>query len=373
MKKVSEKIRILTITPGLNVCGGIESYVMNYYIHMKEKVKMDFITHDIKDEYYSEIISKNGDNIYLMKKLNLKNFKKVKEDIEHFFEKHHDYDIVYCHMANAAFLYLKYAKEYGIKVRILHSHQNKAADTITHSIRNIPLIAIGKRYATHNFACSKIAGDFLFNKKKYYIIKNAIDTNKYKYDESIRKIVRKELGITKELLIGNIGRFCNQKNQLFLIDVFKIIHKKMDSKLLLIGDGVLKESIQKEIKKNNLENDTIIIPPTEKVNNYYQAMDVFVLPSLYEGLGIVNIEAQVSGLKTIVSTGVPKDAKISDLIEFISLDESKEKWADEIINNSKYQRSDHQKDAINNGFDINAESKKLYNILKSIVDESGEI
>ena len=191
MKKVSEKIRILTITPGLNVCGGIESYVMNYYIHMKEKVKMDFITHDIKDEYYSEIISKNGDNIYLMKKLNLKNFKKVKEDIEHFFEKHHDYDIVYCHMANAAFLYLKYAKEYGIKVRILHSHQNKAADTITHSISNIPLIAIGKRYATHNFACSKIAGDFLFNKKKYYIIKNAIDTNKYKKYKSIQKILRK--------------------------------------------------------------------------------------------------------------------------------------------------------------------------------------
>lgn len=373
MTRVSKRIKILSITPGLNVCGGIESYVMNYYIHMKDKVKMDFITHDITDKYYSKIISKNGDNIYLMKKINLKNFMSLRKDIKNFFEKHHDYDIVYCHMANAAFLYLKYAKKYGIKVRILHSHQNKAADKITHSIRNIPLIVIGKRYATHNFACSKIAGDFLFNTKKYYIIKNAIDTNKYIYNESIRKKVRKELGINNELVIGNIGRFCNQKNQLFLIDVFNIIRKRKDAKLLLIGEGELKESILKEIKKNDLENDTIILPPTEKVNDYYQAMDVFVLPSLYEGLGIVNIEAQVSGLKTIVSTGVPQDAKISDLLEFISLDESKEKWANEIINNSEYQRSDRQKDAVENGFDINTESKKLYNILKRVVDESGEI
>lgn len=367
MEEISRKIKILTITPGLNVCGGIESYVMNYYLKIHNEVQMDFITHDISDNNYKDMIEKNGDKVYLFPRIGLNLFK-VKKQIEKFFEEHHDYDIVHCHMANAAFLYLKIAKKYGIKVRIIHSHQNKAADVLSHAIRNIPLIKLGVMNANTYFACSKLAGDYLFKHKDYYLINNAIDAKRFKYDQSTRIKIRKELGIEDDcFLIGNVGRLCPQKNQKFLIDVFSLVCEKVNSKLLIIGDGELKKELEVHITELGLDGKVILLPSTNRIEDYYQAMDMFVLPSLYEGLGIVNIEAQACGVKTIVSDKVPEIAKISDLLSFVKLNASEQTWANAIIKNKDYERKE-QKDILkNSGYDIDYESKKLVDLYRSLI------
>lgn len=367
MTKVSKKIKILTITPGLNLCGGIESYVMNYYSKIHNEIQMDFLTHDISDETYKNIIEKNGDKVYTFPKIGL-NILKSKKLIDNFFEEHQDYDIVHCHMANATFLYLKAAKKYGIKVRIIHSHQNKAADKLSHAIRNIPLIKIGLKYANVNFACSKLAGDYLFGKKKYYLINNAIDSKRFQYDPIKREKMRKELGIDKDcFLIGNVGRLCPQKNQMFLIDIFSIVNKKINSKLVVIGEGELKEELETHIKELSLSDKVIILPPVSNVEDYYQAMDVFVLPSLYEGLGIVNIEAQACGLKTIVSDKVPEIAKISDLLSFVKLSDSEQVWADAIIKCKDYDRKKQDDILKNSGYNIDYESEKLVELYNKLI------
>lgn len=370
MAKVSnKKIKVLTITPGLNVCGGIESYAMNYYLRINNSVKMDFITHDISDNYYKNLIEKNGDKVYLFPKIGLKNYKEVINKVDDFFKEHHDYNIVHCHMANAAFLYLKVAKKYGIKVRILHSHQNKAADILSHAIRNVFLIRFGLKYANVNFACSKLAGDYLFKNKKYYIIKNAIDTDRFKFNNEVRNKYRKDLKLNDYFVIGNVGRFCAQKNQLFLIDVFNNVNSKIKSKLLLIGSGSLKEKIEEKINELGLNENVIILQPKSDIENYYQAMDMFILPSIYEGLGIVNVEAQCTGLQTVVSDRIPKDAGICDLIHYVSLNSSIDEWSNVIIDNMKYKRKSHIKDARSCGYDITKESLKLINLYKKIIKD----
>lgn len=364
---MEKKIKILTITPGLNVCGGIESYVMNYYSRIHNDVEMDFITHEITDDTYKNMIEAKGDHVYLFPKIGLNVFK-VKKQVEEFFEKHHDYDIVHCHMANAAFLYLKIAKKYGIKVRIIHSHQNKAADKLSHAIRNIPLIKIGVKNANVYFACSKLAGDYLFKKKKYYLINNAIDGKRFKYDAAKRKQMRKELGISDDtFVIGNVGRLCPQKNQKFLVDVFYEVNKKVNSKLMIVGDGELYNDLIIHIRDLKIEDKVLLLPSTSKIEDYYQAMDIFVLPSLYEGLGIVNIEAQACGLKTIVSERVPEIAKISDLLSFVNLSDGEKAWANEIIKSKDYERKEQKDILAKSGYDIDTECEKLIDIYRKLI------
>ena len=134
------KIKVLTITPALSLCGGIESYTMNYYRNMSNDIEMDFITHEMKDEHYKNEIMTKGGKVYLFPTINLKNLKEFWGQLDKFFEEHHDYDIIHCNMANAAVFYFYFAKKYGIKIRIIHSHQNNFADKFTHKLRNMPLI-----------------------------------------------------------------------------------------------------------------------------------------------------------------------------------------------------------------------------------------
>lgn len=231
------KLKILIILPTLNYCGGIESFFINYYKNMSTDITMDVITHENDSNEYKEFFEERGGNIYVFEKLNFKNMVRFIQNLKAFFRKHHDYDVVHCNMANAAFFYFYYAKKYEINTRILHSHQSNYADKTLHKIRNIPLIFLGKKLATNNVACSKIAGDFLFGKKEYVIFNNAVDTDKFVYNKEIRKNIRKKYEINDCKLIGNIGRLTKQKNHRFLIDIFKEI-KQIDEnyKLLIIGN-----------------------------------------------------------------------------------------------------------------------------------------
>lgn len=363
-------IRILNITPGLNLCGGIESYCMNYYRCLDKEFHVDFLTHEIKDKDYKEEIEKNGDKVFVLNKIGLKRiFKNIKE-IDEFFKEHNNYDIVHCHMANAAIFYFYFAKKYNIDVRILHSHQNDYADKLTHKLRNIPLVFFGKKMATVNFACSKQAGDFLFNKKDYYIINNAIDTYKYKYNSEVRKMYRQKLGIENNIVIGHIGRFQKQKNHEFLIDIFnEICHVKDNYTLLLVGDGEDKNKIENKVNDLGLKNKVLFLGSRNDVEKILQAIDIFVLPSLYEGLGIVNIEAQASGVPTIVSDGIPKEAQVTDLLQYIPLSQNQSFWANKIMNTPiDVQRIEYNEKVKKSEYDIHTESIRLMNIYKEVLE-----
>ena len=233
---------------------------------------------------------------------------------------------------------LKYAKKYGIPVRIAHSHctdfqtQNVLKKTIGDAFK-IPL----KKYATDYFACSEIAGKWLFGNKiiedqKFKIIHNAIDYDKFKFNKEIREKVRRELNFeNNDIVIGHVGRFTNQKNHEFLIDVFYEIHKiNYNYKMLLIGTGELEDKIKEKVKKLELSEYVIFLGFKNDANRYMNAMDIFAFPSLYEGLGLGLIEAQANGIPCIATEKtIPSEVKINDNFKFIELDI--EKWKETIL------------------------------------------
>lgn len=370
MTRVSnKKIKILYILPTLNITGGIESYVVNYYLNFDKAITADFITHEIKDDYYKNIIEKQGGKVYLMPRIGIRSLGNFTKKLKEFFAKNHDYDIIHCNMANAGLFYFYEANKYNIPVKIIHSHQNAYADTISHSIRNIPLIKLSVKMANVNFACSKLAGDFLFKNKKYHIINNAINFKKFEFNDEFRKNIRNKYNISDDtFLIGNVGRLVPQKNQLFLIEIMKeIVKKDLNTKLMIIGDGELKEKLEQKIDECNLKNNVLLIEGKSNINEYYCAFDCFVLPSIYEGLGFVNIEAQVCGLNVITSTGVPQEAKITEHLEYLNLESDASMWATEIMKKKRKNRNKLKEEIYNSGYDIEKEAQKLQKLYSRLV------
>lgn len=368
---MTKKIRILTVTPALNMCGGIESYTMNYYRNMTENIVMDFATHDIEDTKYKEEIEKREGKVFLLPKIGLRTLKETLKQIKKILQEN-QYDIIHCNMANAALFYFYYAKKFGVKVRILHSHQANYADKLSHQIRNIFLIWAGKLMTTHNFACSKLAGDFLFKNKKYYIINNAIDVEKFVYNMETRTRIRKQENIEEnELVLANIGRFCNQKNQLFLIEIFnEVVKRYCNAKLYLIGAGELRSKLEEKIKEKGLEDKIIIKEPISNINEFLQATDILVMPSLYEGLPVIGVEAQCADVKCIFSDTITEETKILETTKYEKLSSSAQKWSETIAEVAGNTERTNVKELIKKArFDIKTEAKELEKLYNKIYEE----
>lgn len=357
-------IRILQIVPSLNCCGGVENYIMNYYRNITDsEIKFDFVYHINSEPNFEEEIRNLGGNCMKMPVFSVKNYKKIKKEIINLF-KNNKYDIVHCHMANAAFLYFKIAKKYGVKVRILHSHQASAADKFLHKIRNYPLLVIGKKRATNFVACSNLAGEFLFKNKTYKVINNAINTSKFSYSDDYRSEIRDRYNIDNDTIVfGHIGRFCNQKNQLFLLRIFSEFIKNKDNKkykLMLVGDGELRVEIEKSISKYNINDYVILTGAINDTSKIYSALDLFILPSLYEGLPVVGVEAQYNGLKVLTSSNVTKELNFSGNVEYYEL--SDEIWVN-TLNKAKIERFNVD----NPDYNIDLQVKLLVEYYKSLV------
>lgn len=218
---------------------------------------------------------------------------------------------------------------------------------------------------TDYWACSEIAGKWMFKNRNFRVIHNAINVSDFVYNESIRQKVRTQLGLLKdEFVIGHVGRFSYQKNHDFLIDVFNEVHRRLpEAVLILIGDAVEDElylnKAKQKVKELNLVENVRFLGIRNDVPDLMQAMDCFLFPSRFEGLGIVIIEAQTAGLPCYVSSVIPNEVKITNLVDFISLNESPENWAEKIIKNKNYKRKDISKEIIKAGYDINTEIKKM--------------
>jgi glycosyltransferase involved in cell wall biosynthesis len=233
------------------------------------------------------------------------------------------------------------AKLAGVPIRIAHNHST-AGNGEFKTIAKYLLRPYSKVFATHFFACSAYAGKWLFGKSCFdrgevRVIPNAIDMGKYVFDPQKRQRIRKLFGLEGKFVVGHVGRFVYQKNHKFLIDIFNEIHKdNCNSVLLLIGEGPLTDEVQKKVDRLQLSDAVIFLGVRNDVQDILQAMDVFVFPSHYEGLGMVLIESQVSGLQSFASAGaVPFEAKISDQLEFIGLNQSAQNWAKEIMAKSE--------------------------------------
>lgn len=328
---MEKPIRILQIVPNMQ-SGGLETFLMNIYRNIdKEKVQFDFLVHYLEKKFYDNEIEKLGGKVYRFSLRNDNDILKYIYELNAFFRKHKEYKVIHCHMESIGFLVFLLAKLHGVKVRIAHSHNTDTEKNLKGFLKKIMMKPF-KYISTKNYACSSEAGKYLFGKKSFKVIPNAIDIEKFKYNNETRKRIRKSLSISEDVvLLGNIGRLCKQKNQIFALKVLnKILTKNKKYKLMIIGEGSEKKELDAFIEKNNLADKVIILSPQKNIEDYYQIFDIFIFPSFFEGLGIVLIEAQVSGLKCIISKNIPEEVCVNKNI--IRLDLKENLWEEEILN-----------------------------------------
>ena len=345
--------------------GGIESYMMNYYRHFdRSKIQIDFIVHDAGGYgYYDEEIKQMGGRIFVLPKKSTHPFtyihqlKKILNNGE--------YKIIHTHMDAMGAWVLKAATECSIPVRIVHSHNTQHLTT-----NPIKLFFLEKarkninKYATHRMACSNVAGKWLFGDEPFTVVHNAIEVEKFAFKEEERKRIREMYGVNEdEFLIGHVGRFDNQKNHSFLIDVFAdVVKEKPNCKLMLVGEGHLMQNIKEKVSRLKLDKNVIFTGVRDDAYKYYNAFDLFVLPSLFEGLPVVSIEAQINGCKTFFSNAITKECMLSPKASFISLDVAR--WVKSILNSINTADTLHvlDFDVTASGYEIHHEAEKLQSL-----------
>ena len=347
--------KILEMTGSLN-CAGIETLLVNVLKNVdKNKFKIDFLVVENRKYFYTDEVLQLGSKIYTYP------FKKVyKILIPFFFLKEifvllkNKYDVVHCHFYFSSGIILFLAWLCGVKTRIVHSHNAREmiAPKILKKILTKIMQKIINLFATNKIACSKEAGIALYGRNsEFEIINNGIDISKFKYNIDVRNKTRKKLNIENNFVVGHIGRFDEQKNHIFLIDIFNEITKyKENARLLLIGEGPLENKIKEKVKNLKIEEKVNFLGVRSDANELYQAMDVFLLPSLFEGLPIVGIEAQTAGLPCFFSNEISKDVNVVNSY-FIDLKQDSIFWANKIIEKDEmFKRSDVSEQIIKSGY-----------------------
>ena len=360
--------KILVVLPSLNKAGGIEKVFMNYYQKFDKNFKFDFITHECDNESYKQLIKTKGDNLFVLPKFSMKNLKTILKRMNEIM-KNKNYDIIHCHMANAALFYFKVAKKYGVKNRILHGHLTDYADIASHRIRNFFLVNLAKFYTTDYMACGDTAGKFL-TKKDFYVMNNCVDINTFKFNDEYRKSIRSKYNIgDEEILLGHVGRLNPVKNQKFILDILSEYSKfNSNVKCMIVGSGPLREELINYSKSLNIGNKIIFVDSTNEVYKYYQAFDCFLLPSFSEGVPTVAVEAQCSNLFTILSNKITKEVKIADNLFYLDIQNPKE-WVNFIESNiKKYFNRKGESKVLNSKFDIDVEYKKMQSYYRQLVE-----
>jgi glycosyltransferase involved in cell wall biosynthesis len=352
-------IRILQIIPSLKVESGITNVVLNWHRNIdKSKVQFDYLYFTESTVNYEKEIENLGGKCY---KLPYPSFIKpwvFIKAVKKFF-RYNKYNTIHSHVIHLSFFFYPFAKFYGVKNIIHHSHNIKWSDKFLNGLRNRFLFFWARIFITKKLACSDLAGKFLF-KKHYKIINNGIDTEKFKFNEEIRSKIREELNIKDKFVIGHIGRFSHEKNHEFIIDIFNELYKQdKNSILLLVGDGQLKKEIEQKVYNLELGKNVIFTGNKKNVNDYYQSMDVFILPSFQEAFPVVGVEAQTSGLPCFFSNCMTTDIVICNSKQ-LSLDLSAKQWADEISKYKNFIRKDVSKIIRSKGFDISWCVKQIY-------------
>lgn len=354
----SYPIRVLQYIGSLNV-GGSQSMIMEIYRKIdKSKIQFDFIIDRKTENFYEAEIIKLGGKVYKFNNyLNGINLNSFKKEWNIFLKEHSEYKIIHCHVRSVASIVLKIAKKNGLKT-ICHSHSTSNGKGVKALGKRILQMRI-PRYSDYMFACSKESAIWLYGKKYYEnkkctIINNAIDSQKYIFNEKIRKKKRKELGLENKIVLGQVGRIEKVKNQEFSLYLLKeLIKDNKDYFLLMIGNGSMKSFINEKIKELNLKDNTIILENRKDVNELMQAMDIYIMPSLWEGLPMSLIEAQAAGLPCVISENITAGILIDELINKLSINADISKWKKAIKEACKCNRKNTYNIISDKEFDIN--------------------
>ena len=349
--------------------GGLESMLMNYYRHMdREKVQFDFLVHRQEPAAFDEEIESLGGKIYRLPRL-IPWSKSYRAALNRFFDEHMEYKIVHVHQDCLSSVILKAAQKHGVSVRIAHSHSANQDKNLKYPIKLLYKRNISK-YATTLFACGKDAGDWMFCGAPYQIINNAIDSVAYIYNPAKRIEKRQELGIATELVVGHVGRFNQPKNHPFLLSVFAaLLKKEPHAVLLLVGGGEDMPRIQELARTLGISAQVRFLGVRSDIPDLMQAMDIFVFPSLYEGLGIALVEAQAAGLPCVVSDTIPPEAYLTDLVFAEELSASPEAWAQVILEKRSIPHTDRSAEIAAHGFDITTEAVKLQEFYLNVYEQ----
>ena len=343
---------------------GIQSFLMNLYRCIdRSRIQFDFLVQYKADEFYDKEIKDMGGRIYKFSVREDYNLIRYRKEIRTFFEQHKEYKIIHGHMETLSNIWESEAARANVRTIICHSHT--AGFNEKNPIKLIIKQLYRHYYGTHAdllFACSNAAGNFMFPGRKYQLIPNAINVEKYKYSEAGRDL-RKELGINECFVIGHVGRFHPSKNHAFILEVMQQLSDLVpNAKALLIGDGDIREQISEDIRKKNIEDKVLMLGNRQDVNLLYSAMDAFIMPSYFEGLPLVGVEAQSSGLPCIFSENITNELQITDLATFLPIDGNSPKlWADQLaeISNLKIDRRKYAAIVGENGYDIKTLSEIL--------------
>lgn len=360
------EVKRILVTGMTELYGGIESFIMNYFRKMDPaQVQFDFLCYTPNIVYRQEILELGG-RIYVIpgrKKDPLRFY----YELGRFFRRHGgEYSALWynrCTLSNVTVL--KYARRAGIPVRITHAHNSQNLDgriaTVLHWFNRRSVAD----YATDFWACSNEAGAWFYppdimHGPRYRVIPNAIDAKQYIYNPAEHDRIRRELGLEKKLVVGNVGRFHLQKNHAFLIRVFARLHKVQPaSVLLLVGYGPLEDVIHQQIADAGLSDSVILLSHRDDVPTLLQGMDVFVMPSLFEGLPVTLVEAQAAGLPVLASDRITREIAITDSVRFLSLEQSPAEWAEQALEQAALPRRNTLSKIAAAGYDINMAAKKL--------------
>lgn len=358
-------IRVLQVIEGLNA-GGMESMLMNYYRKFdKNKIQFDFLVYSPRAHFDDEV-ELNGGKIYRITPRRKNPFKNYYE-LNSFFKKHKEYQIVQIHQGVTYFAPLVFAKLNHVKHIIAHTHgmnpswikkQGPFFRWFTQ-----PMI---EYHANHFIACSTQAAEQIFTKRvntqnNYKLMRNAIEVKRFTFNELKRSKMRKELGLDGKFVVGHVGNFTYPKNHSFIIEVFvNVLKRNNNSVLVLVGDGIDRNKIYKKVCEYGLNDNVLFLGNRKDVHDVLQTFDVFLFPSHYEGLPVSLIEAQASGLKCVVSDTITKEVKITELVKYMSLNDSPENWAKNILDNTSF-REDHIEEITLAGYNIDVEVLKMVN------------
>lgn len=332
--------RVLAGVIGDGKAGGVDKYLLNYWESVSEDgVQIDFLTNKI-DEGLKEKLKAHGSRLLEVASLRnpVRQYRQVRKIL-----RLGCYDAVYFNISTAIeCIAILAAKQEGVGKRMIHSHSSgnnceSSAKRMAYNLLHRMCRLFLYRYGTHYYGCSKKAGEWLFPKRivrsgKFQVVYNAVERARFTYDEEVRQEVRKELDVQDRFVIGNIAAFCYQKNHMFLLDIFaEVLKKREDAILLLAGDGPCFEEVEKKARELDIDGAVLFLGRREDAGRLYQAMDVFLLPSRFEGLPVVGVEAQSAGLPCILSDSITKEAAITKRCKFLSLKEKPRLWADAVI------------------------------------------
>ena len=356
---------------------GIETMLMNYYRHIdRSLIQFDFLANKPVPGEYDEEIRSMGGRVFVSPGLNPLHYPKYKRYVAELLHDNPEIRIVHAHNEAMGYYALQSAKDAGIKVRIAHAHN-------TQIIRDYkyPLKIICKQLlpgaATDHWSCGRDAGIYYYGEKRWnesgFILRNAIDMSRFAFQPEVRERIRKANGLENCFVIGHVGRFNLQKNHTRLLDIFAQIAKAdPEARLALIGVGELEEAAKEKAQALGIWDKTLFLGQMANVNEWYQAMDCFVLPSLFEGLPVVGIEAQAAGLPCYFSDRVTDEVLLSPGAHRISLEASDDVWAEEILT-AKQPETDRAlgADVVRQaGYDIREEAKKLQQIYLQMIERA---